>query len=176
MQLSRLFSLGLVMGLALTLSACGGKEEKKDSGETKKDGGSSGTEKTSGEKLVGKWSVDMSAMLGPVLAMMEGQLAQAPEEAKAEIQKQIAQVKEAKMEMEFTADGKMIGTQVGGPEGGKTENGTYEIKSSEGNKVIMTSKMGDDGKDEEVTLTFVDDDTIEFQPPNGPKMTAKRVK
>jgi len=115
----------------------------------------------------------MSAMMGPFITMMESQLAEAPEEAKSQIEAQIAKVKEAKMEMEFTDDGKMIATRSGGPEGGDTQNGTYEIKSSEENSLVMRTKIGDD---DEVKVTFVDDDTIEFTTAKGPKITAKRVK
>jgi hypothetical protein len=157
MQLSRLLSFGLILGIALTLPACGGKE------------------KTPSEKLVGKWSVDMSAMMGPFITMMESQLAKAPEEAKSQIKAEIAKVKEAKMEMEFTDDGKMIATRSGGPEDGETQNGTYEIKSSEENSLVMSTTMGDD-EEEEVKVKFVDDDTIEFTSAKGPKITAKRVK
>ena len=58
-------------------------------------------------------------MMGPFITMMESQLAKAPEEAKSQIKAEIAKVKEAKMEMEFTDDGKMIATRSGGPEDGE---------------------------------------------------------
>jgi hypothetical protein len=172
MQLSRLLSLGFVIGLALTLSACGGKDEKKDGGNN---GGTSDTKKKPGDKIVGKWTVDIAAMTGPAITMMEAQLAEAPEEAKADIAAQIAKIKEAKMEMEFTDDGKMIGTRSGGPADSETQNGIYEIKSSEENSLVLGTKMGDDDE-EEVKVTFVDDDTIEITAAKGPKITAKRVK
>jgi len=173
MHLRQFFSLGIVVCAALMLSACGGKDEDTGEGENGGNGGGNGKDQS---KIVGKWVIDMSAMIGPAIAMMEGQLAEASEEEKKEIEAEIAKMKEAKVEMEFTADGKMIGTRPG-PNGQETENGTYQIKSSKGDTIVMVTAMGDD-EPEEVSVKFVDDDTIEVTPPEGqgPKMTAKRVK
>jgi hypothetical protein len=53
MQLSRLLSFGLIVGFALTLAACGGKDENKDSGgkdDAKKDGGNNGGANSAAKK------------------------------------------------------------------------------------------------------------------------------
>ena len=68
MQLTRVLSFGMVLGLVLTLAACGGKDEKKDSkkddgGNAKENGGDAG-----GNTLVGKWNLDTAAMVAKMEA------------------------------------------------------------------------------------------------------------
>lgn len=139
MQLSRFFSIGLVMSLALTLSACGGKDEKDAA-------------KKASEKLVGKWSVDANAMIKKMEAMAT------TEEAKQDLEQARQEMGSMKMDMAFTADGKM---SMDSAFGGFTDSkeGTYTVTSEEAGTVVISGTMDEETK--KATIKFLDDDTID---------------
>ena len=146
MQFSRLFALGLIMGLALTLSACGGKEEK------------NGGAKKASEKIVGKWDMDPTATLAKIEAEAK------TDEEKAALEFTKAMISAAKMSFEFTADGKMVWTMSAG-DMNKTEEGTYKVKSEDASSVVVSGTM--DNETTDVTIKLLDDNTLELTMPEG---------
>ena len=98
-------------------------------------------------KLVGKWKIDIPALLKTNPAMQK-QIDAKPE-AKAMMEGMMGS-----MSFEFTAD-----TLVAGM-GGKTNKATYKVKSSEGSKLLLETKA--EGKDitEDISVTFTDDNHV----------------
>ena len=98
------------------------------------------------EQIVGKWKVDLSALAN------DPKLAEIKDEAKKkEMLDQVTKMM-GSMTAEFTKDGKM--SMVMGKDM-KTE-GTYTVKSSEGNVLTLETKMkrGDKEKTETVKVTM----------------------
>lgn len=162
MRLSRVCSFGLVLGLVLTLSACGGKDEKKeekkeDANAKKEDGkgsGGGGGGSASSNTLVGTWNLDTASMI----AKMEAEATTDEQKAQLELGKKM--IESMKMSFEFTDDGKMMMKMtppIGEPQ---TEEGTYKVTSSEGSKIVFSGTIK--GEEKEVTATFSDADTVEM--------------
>lgn len=175
MQLSRLLSIGLVIGFTLSITACGGKDEKKESGdkkETKKDSGDNGASgsgpKKASEKIVGKWELDTDA----TLAKLESEAK--TDEDKAGLQFAKGFLSAMKMTVELTSDGNMsIGMAAEGKV--ETKEGTYTVKSEDASSVVISGTV--DGKTKDIELKLVDDDTVEFEGDEGPgAMVLRRAK
>ncbi len=98
-------------------------------------------------KLIGKWKIDIPALLKTNPAMQK-QIDAKPE-AKAMMEGMMGS-----MSFEFTAD-----TLVAGM-GGKTNKAAYKVKSSEGSKLLLETKA--EGKDitEDISVTFTDNDHV----------------
>jgi hypothetical protein len=97
-------------------------------------GGGSGA-----DKIVGKWTVDVDA-----LSEME-EFKKMPEEQR-KMALEMAKGMMSSMEFEFTKDTFKVSMM------GKSEEGSYTVKSSEGDKVVLSAK-GKDGKEEEMTVS-----------------------
>lgn len=177
MHLTRLVSFALVMGLMLTLSACGGKDEKKDEKkEEKKDenkeggGGGGAAAKKASDKIIGKWNFDSAA----TLTKMEGTANTEEEKAALEFAK--GMMSEMQMSFEFTKDGKMIMGMTAQGES-ETKEGTYKVKSEDGSSLVIAGTMDGDTKD--VKATLLGDDKLELVMPDdeGPgAMVLNRAK
>jgi hypothetical protein len=175
MQLSRLLSLGLVIGFTLSIAACGGKDEKKESGEkkeTKKDSGDNGASgggpKKASEKIVGKWELDSDA----TVAKLESEAK--TDEDKAGLQFAKGFLSSMKMTVELTSDGKMAISMAAGEEA-EAKEGTYTVKSEDASSVVISGTV--DGKTKDIELKLVDDDTVEFEGNEGPgAMVLRRAK
>lgn len=161
MVLKRLLSFGILLGFALTLSACGGKDEKSDKGNAdgKKEG--SGSAKKASEQIIGKWKLDAKQ----TLAKLE-------KEAKTEKEKQALEFAKGMMSsmdmtFEFTSDGKMLMSMAAGDKT-DTKEGTYKVKSEEAASVIIDGTVDDDTK--EVTINLLDGDKIEMIVPEEEDM------
>ncbi|HSN98539.1 MAG TPA: hypothetical protein VLS89_09575 [Candidatus Nanopelagicales bacterium] len=92
------------------------------------------------DKLVGTWGVDLDATIAAdekLKAMPEDQRKMATE---------FAQKMFAEASFEFTKDGKMLANFAG-----KKEEGSYTVKSAEGDKIVLSTK-GKDGKEEDMTV------------------------
>ena len=92
------------------------------------------------DKLIGTWGVDLDATIAAdekLKAMPEDQRKMATE---------FAQKMFAEASFEFTKDGKMLANFAG-----KKEEGSYTVKSAEGDKIVLSTK-GKDGKEEDMTV------------------------
>ena len=120
------------------------------------------------DKLVGKWTLDSEA----TLKQMEESAKTDKEKAALAMAKGFIGM--MKMEFEFTADGKMNATiSAMGTE--KKEEGTYKVKTED--PLVISGTMDGDTKD--VSIKFINSDTIEFSMPDddGPgTMVLKRIK
>lgn len=184
MHLSKYVTVSLVVGIALSLAACGGKDEKKeaekdtvDKKEEKKEGADdkkADSEKASGKKvsqqIIGKWNLDT----GDTISKMEAEAETEEEKQALEFAK--AMISEMDMRFEFTSDGKMLLTMTAG-DMSETQEGTYEVKSEDAASVVIAGTLDDETKD--VTIKLVEDDKIEMIMPeeDGPgSMVLTRVK
>lgn len=124
-------------------------------------------------KLVGKWEMDVEAAIK-----------KAEDKAKTEndqmgLQMVKALMKDMKMQMEFTADGKAKMT-VSAMGNEQTDEGNYEIKSSDGDTIVV-SITGTKKPAGEMKITFINKDTVEISDPASASKqlenaTFKRVK
>jgi hypothetical protein len=96
------------------------------------------------DKIVGTWGIDLDATVAgdeKLKALPEEQRKMAMDMAKGLFKDS---------SFEFTKDGKMIANFAG-----KKEEGTYMVKSAEGDKLVLSTK-GKDGKDEDMTVEAKD--------------------
>lgn len=108
------------------------------------------------DKIVGKWKVDLAALENdPNLAKLEGEAKKTALEAAKKMM--------GSMTTEFTKDGKVIMNF-----GAMKMEGTYTVKSTDGNTVTLetTMKKGDKEKKEEIKVT-VDGGKIKLKGPDG---------
>jgi hypothetical protein len=93
------------------------------------------------DKIVGTWGIDLDATMAA-----DDKLKALPEDQRKMAQDMAAGLfKEASFE--FTKDGKMIANMAG-----KKEEGSYTVKSSDAEKVVLSTK-DKNGKEEEITVT-----------------------
>jgi hypothetical protein len=105
--------------------------------------GLGGCAKGGADKIIGKWTVDVDALsnMDEFKKMPEDQRKMALDMAKGMM---------SSMEFEFTKDALKVSMM------GQTKEGTYTVKSAEGDKIVIVSKEkdkdGKDGKEEEITI------------------------
>lgn len=121
-------------------------------------------------KIVGQWDLDTVRTLTGIEAEAK------TDEEKAALEFAKGMISAIKMKFEFTADGKL---RTSWSFGGKTEKkeGTYVVKSEKVSSVVIAGTV--DGKTNDVTIKFVDKNTIELIMPKdeGPgTMVLKRAK
>lgn len=122
------------------------------------------------KKLIGKWELDTEAFKAAMKEEMKNQAGDGPG---AEMGAQFGaammegMLSSMKMTFEFQKGGKLAFT-VSALGQTQTETGTWKVVSTSGKKVVLEIGMGD--KDAETgAVTFVDDDTIEIEPPTDQK-------
>jgi hypothetical protein len=96
------------------------------------------------DKLVGTWGVDLDATMAG-----DEKMKSLPEEQR-KMAMDMAKGLFAQSSFEFTKDGKMIANFAG-----KKEEGSYTVKSAEGDRLVLSTK-GKDGKEEDVTVEAKD--------------------
>lgn len=96
------------------------------------------------DKIVGTWGIDLDATMAG-----DEKLKALPEEQR-KMAMDMAQGLFKEASFEFTKDGKMNANFAG-----KKEEGTYTVKSAEGDKLVLATK-GKDGKAEEITAEAKD--------------------
>lgn len=138
----------LVCAAVVCLAGCGGSIEK---------------------KLIGKWEMDMEEV-------KEAAQAEAGDNPMAAMA--MAMLDNAKVTIEFKEDNvATFGTSMGGFD--RTVDGKWEVVKSSGNtatiKIETTNPQTDETSVEEGTLTFVDNDTIEMEPPESANMQVEKV-
>lgn len=129
-------------------------------------------QKKASDRLVGKWEMDMEAMFEKMLAAAKS------DEDRAKIEEGKGEALAApRMRIEFTADGKIITTIPGGART-STDEGTYEVKSEDGDSLVIHSQQS--GKSRDIKMKFINDDTLDIENQQlGPEiksMVFKRVK
>lgn len=150
----------LAFALAFTLAGsvvvgCSDKG-KTESGDKK---GAEAASKSSADKLIGKWGIDLEALKASdkftnmpedqkkmALAMMEGMMGSAT--------------------FEFTKDAVKISMM------GKTEEAKYTVDKDEGKTLVLSSDK--DGKQEKINITFKSDDSIAMTGDDEEEIVLKR--
>ncbi len=143
----------LILFIIALLNPCVQAEESKK----EKDKSQGGKIKISPMSLVGKWQLDVKAMLK---ALENDKI----NEQQVALLKPI--LKQMTMTMEFKADGTaLIAINAFGNENKQT--GKWKLTNVKGNQGKLAVTDGK-GKTEEMSVKLIDKDSLEFSPPNSP--------
>ncbi|MCH7724896.1 MAG: hypothetical protein IH991_00235 [Planctomycetes bacterium] len=137
---------------ALLIPCTQAKEPKKEKKESQ-----GGKVKISPMSLAGKWQLDIKAMLK---ALKDDE----PNEQKLALFKLV--LEQMKMTIEFKADGTMV-IEVNALGQGEKQMGKWKLTKAGGSQGKLAFTNGK-GKTEEMSVKLIDQDSLEFSPPNAP--------
>ena len=144
--------------------------------------GCGGSETSARDRLIGKWELSTEQLRKTIKEDIAKNSKAANMDAAMSDEMLDKMVSAMAMSMDFQKDGKVV-VEASGMGQDRTDEGTWEIVSVDGNTVTMKVTTSEGGG-EPGTLTFIDNDTFELSPPKeqdagGDKsrtITMKRIK